>query len=270
MQIVSEKNGLHRENQILVRKLENKREKLNHSQEQLEITITLTDKWHQYCQNFLERKSLCNQHIPVKEYAMLNTSTASGALALFKKVNSDNCYHYHLQDFDTNYLAKDKTGIVALKSKNIVLFDKNILKVGYQTITSEKINLSGFPLCKKTFFKGDGIEKLPLDISEVNLSVISNTQIKIENINKKLFVEHLLVKGTKPIKPWHQRASLNTCNKEKDKEQDAIHTENIKTLLKIPMRSDKSIKIVVGEDSLSIFLAYKYEQIKKLTEASNN
>ena len=33
MQIVSEKTGLHRENQILLRKIENKREKLSYTQE---------------------------------------------------------------------------------------------------------------------------------------------------------------------------------------------------------------------------------------------
>jgi hypothetical protein len=54
MQIVSEKNGLHRENQILVRKLENKREKLNHSQEQLEITTKQLTNIRQDCHRMYE------------------------------------------------------------------------------------------------------------------------------------------------------------------------------------------------------------------------
>ncbi|MGZ7290991.1 hypothetical protein ACXWQP_09490, partial [Streptococcus pyogenes] len=84
---------------------------------------------------------------------------------------------------------------LALASPNLVLLDKAIFTKGYQTKVEEQQPLAGKTIESSAFFDQAISEQWQLDISTLQVAIVSNTSVQITGLHKDWVAEHLILSG---------------------------------------------------------------------------
>ncbi len=223
--------------------------------------------WNEYCKEFFPSGSNdCPiKHKKSRKYSLIATTKPSGALVMIKKPERRNCSEgYYCMAIDKNIISKDKAAFIALKSKNIVLFDKSIFSKGYVYDTTEYDRLFGKSIETKYFINTDTAKDFVKDLQQIVITISTHkeTEVTLSGIKRTYFEKYLFNKGSEPIKQGAFYFS--------DSEQNTINETNIKELIIPSIRQEKSkppAKIIaITKDFLSMTLTFRSENLRKVLD----
>ncbi len=233
------------------------------------INAQLQADWIKHCKHILGRNDNTNNayqpaHSKQKGFTMKSLTSASGALALVKR-KSNNAFIYQLLAIDTNQIPKEYIPKLAQKSPNLVLFDKAVIKKGYQCgDLKEKENIKGMVLAAEQILNLAECKVLGLNIEPVNVEIITTTSVQIKGIYKKWFSKELIITGSDSEKQWEKLKLIKISNIKQ--EEDVINNDKLKQLLIRACRSDNPIKINLEGENLELILPYKTDTLRKLVK----
>ncbi|MEP1553572.1 MAG: hypothetical protein ABJJ44_07695 [Paraglaciecola sp.] len=222
------------------------------------------NQWQNYCQAFLGQTEKLNKHSPVRHYTMFNETTSRGNVAL--QFKQGKFTHYPVNN---NEVPKAQSMHILLNSPTLVAFENSVLTKGYVVKLEEKASFKDAQINVKTLINERTAKALCLNIEQLNINVLSNTQINIGGISKQWFEKNLLLKRATEAEAWKKRSSLSFDKY--DVERCAIVTDTLKSILNTAIRAErnKSVKVQQLDETVSLGLPVKAEHIAKLLAKQN-
>jgi len=229
------------------------------------IPTELEADWRQHCDWYLGRPTDDQQpdHRAVKSDTMRAETKSSGAMALVRRQSQGKAI-YQLLALDTQKVPKDHSAALALASPNLVLLDKAIFTKGYQTKVEEQQPLAGKTIESSAFFDQAISEQWQLDISTLQVAIVSNTSVQITGLHKDWVAEHLILSGEDSEKAWTKLTSIAISDEAQV--TDVFAKASLKAWLTAPCRNDKSVRVKLDDDQVSLTLPYKQPQLRKLVD----
>lgn len=220
--------------------------------------------WDSHCKRVLGIPSSGFKHKKVKNFTMKALTTLSGTPVLAKRKNHDGSDIFQLLVIDTTVLAKDKLGLFVKKSKRLALFSEDVLKNGYSYTLDERPKMSGMKLSISDFFNENVLCEAGLLNNDINITILSGTEVAITGFNSSAFAEHFIMPGlSETSKKWSEMSNLELSDSAKD--VATIDKSKLYAALVKKPRSDMPIGVLCGEnDSLSLKLRYKKTDVFKV------
>lgn len=243
----------------------------------LEIASDEQANWQAYCQSFLGKgpkketsKVFQPAHTASHDFTMRTLGNSSGVPSLIRKVSAKGFVSYYLMDINTGktgVFGKEQSPALALASKNVVLFDREVLQKGYMADTTPKLTLEAIEIPIAAALNTKNCQVVGLALNPIKV-VIEANKLHIKNIERQWFEANLLLKNEADEKPWWEKSKLYCSGQTSAEGGHSIAQDSFKKLFKKGRgaKHDKGMALKVEDDKVSVTLVLDKKVTQKILE----